>query len=199
MSTQRNYIKCIYVFVPSEKFSMSRVNMSAIFVITAQTNSELRPLTLIIIYFSEAWMKIQICHSDTTWAPQHLKSPAAQLFVQNFIQANNKENSKTLHYESLRSNLPVDDTYKGKLIQKNFPWHNIIKFGLEENILQNIVHYEWPYLFSLPCLITSLIFRSRRQPGYFTHEFICNRKFILQSFQKKIATNFAHAMTAVLS
>ena len=49
-----------------------------------------------LIHHSEKITEWPLC--DTAWASLRLKSPATQIFVQRFVQANIKQNIKALHY-----------------------------------------------------------------------------------------------------
>ena len=73
---------------------------------------------------------------DETGTQDHLchhQSPATQLFVQQFVQYDIKENIKTPHYWPFVRGIhwsPVDSPHKWSVMWKSFPWDDIIMLFL---------------------------------------------------------------------
>ena len=95
-----------------------------------------------------------------TWASWCLKSLAIWLFVQELVQANNKEHSKALHNcpilgESTHGNF-VDSPHKGPVMQKVFPCCAIIMItGLHLQPFDSQVHYRNWYQGWGHCCVTN--------------------------------------------
>ena len=87
------------------------------------------PVLFIYIYGLQDIFPIVWLHfSAITWASWRLKSPASQLFVQRFVQANIKSNIKAPHHWPFAKGihqLPVDSLPKGPIMRKAFLFDDV--------------------------------------------------------------------------
>ena len=74
-------------------------------------------------------------YSDVSWASWYLKSMATWLYVNQLVQANDKENTQSLHYWPIVNGWQVDSPHKGPVMLKMFPCHAIL---MTERFFQGI-------------------------------------------------------------
>ena len=68
-------------------------------------------------------------YSDVTWVSRRLESSATQLFVQQFAEANDGENTRAPLYRPFvrwGESTGVDSLHKGSLMRKAFPCHEVL-------------------------------------------------------------------------
>ena len=68
-------------------------------------------------------------YGDATWASWRLQSPVIRLFVQQFVQVDIKGNIGAPHHRSRARGIhwwQVDSHQKGLVMQKAFPFHDVI-------------------------------------------------------------------------
>ena len=93
-------------------------------------------------------------HQISIKASRHLNSPASQLIVEQFVQADIKENIKALDHSPFEKEIhqsTVDSSHKGPVIWEVFPCHDVIMSSWRSTL--PILEFPWMYCLSTHPLI----------------------------------------------